>query len=234
MRIDDDLLMAFLDGELDEVTRARVERALAEDPELQVRLDIQRRLRDRLAAHYAPVAEEEVPERFRAMLETNVVALPAARSRPLWQTFVALAATLVLGLFIGRAITSPGPIAVEDGIAVARAELADALETQLASTQPPGAVTRIGVTFQRGDGRLCRTFDSGATAGLACRDGAGWQLMMTASRAGGGAEGGFRQAGTGNALVLQAAQELMTGEPLDAARERQARDSGWRTNRPSR
>ena len=58
MTIDDDMLMAFVDGELDEVSRARVERATAEDPAVKARLEQQQRLRARLAAHYGPAAEE--------------------------------------------------------------------------------------------------------------------------------------------------------------------------------
>jgi hypothetical protein len=232
MEIDDDLLMAFADGELDAVTMKRVERAVAQDPALQSRLDAQRRLRARLEAHYAPAIEEEVPERLRAMLETNVVDLPAARAqpaRPIWQSFAAIAATLVIGLALGRALPSvgQGPASFQDGAIVARGNLADALDTQLASAQPANAATRIGITFASNDGRLCRTFDDQDLAGLACRRVDGWQLVMTtAGSRGSGSE--FRQAASGNPLVLQAAQDLLSGEPLDAAAERRARDSGWR------
>ena len=240
MAIDDDMLMAFVDGELDEVNRARVERAMAEDPALKARLEQQQRLRNRLAAHYGPVLEEEVPERFRAMLETNVAAFPAATSRParpLWQTLTALAATLVLGLAVGRTLLAPapaaGPFAVENGTMMARGDLAEALETQLASAQPQSAATRMGVTFARHDGRPCRTFDSQAAAGIACRTGTGWQVMMTA--AGSGAQRtDYRQAGSENLLVQQTAQEMMAGEPYDDAAERRARDSGWRSSAPRR
>jgi hypothetical protein len=235
MAIDDDMLMAFVDGELDEVNRARVERAVAEDPALKARLEQQQRLRDRLTAHYGPVAEEEVPERFRAMLETNIVSLSAARprpARPLWQALAALAATLVLGLAIGRTLLAPapavGPFAVEGGTMMARGELAETLETQLASAQPRDAATRIGVTFVNNDGRACRTFDSRAAAGIACRGDNGWQVMMTA--AGTGLQRtDYRQAGSENLLIQQAAQEMMAGEPYDDGAERRARDSGWRS-----
>lgn len=238
MTVDDDLLMAFVDGELDEVSRARVERAVAEDPALRARLEQQQRLRALLADHYGPVADEEVPERFRAMLETNVVPLTAATrrpARPLWQTLTALAATLVLGLAIGRTLLAPagGPFAVEGGTMVARGELAEALETQLASAQTQGAATRIGVTFANGDGRPCRTFDSAAAAGIACRNDAGWQVLMTAAGAG-SQRTDYRQAGADNLIVQQAAQEMMAGEPYDDAAERRARDSGWRSNTPRR
>jgi hypothetical protein len=236
MTIDDDMLMAFLDDELDAIARGRVERALADDPALVARLDVQRRLKARLAAHYA--VADEVPERFRALLETNVVDLGTARARrvrPMWQDLAAIAATLLLGLAIGRTLLAPaaGPIGIDGGTMVAQADLARALDVQLASAQPANAPVRIGVSFAGTDGRLCRTFDSAAIAGLACRGDAGWQLMMTAAGSG-AARSDYRQAGSASPLVLEAAQALMAGDPLDATTERTARDSGWRRERRPR
>jgi len=230
--IDDDILMAFVDGELDEIGRARVERAVAEDPALRARLAQQQKLRATLAAFYGPTAEEAVPERFRAMLDTNIVDFPAAKTRPgrpMWQNFAALAATLLLGLALGRTLVMPagGPVGIENGTMVAQGPLAAALDTQLASAQAPDAATRIGTSFAAADGRLCRSFDSAAMAGIACRGDQGWQLMMT-SAGSGGPHTDYRQAGSTNPLVAQAAQELMAGEAFDAAAERRARDSGWR------
>ena len=48
--IDEAMLIAWVDGELDEVTRRRVDRAVADDPALAARLEQHRRLRARLAA----------------------------------------------------------------------------------------------------------------------------------------------------------------------------------------
>jgi hypothetical protein len=232
--MDDPRLMAYLDGELGPAERTEVEQALAGDSGLRSRLEAQRRLRERLAAHYGPVADEEVPERFRQLLggnADNVVDLADARERrrrPLWQAAAALAATLVIGFFVGRLATiESGPVALRGGEMIASGELAEALDTQLASAPSPGAGTRIGVSFARPDGSLCRTFEDSALAGLACRGDSAWRIVMTT--AGEGAEAGeYRQAGSANALVLQTAQDLMAGEPLDADAERRARDSGWR------
>lgn len=226
--IDDDLLMAYADAELDEVSRARVERAIAEDPALRARLEQQQRLRATLAAHYGPTAEEEVPERLRAILETNVVRF-VPRPLPLWRGVAALAASLVVGLALGRTLLAPagGPVGIEHGTMVAQGPLATALDYQLASAEPAGAPVRIGLSFAAADGRLCRTFDSAALSGLACRGERSWQLMMAAAGAP-GPRGDYRQAGSGNPQVLAAAQEMMAGEALDAEGERRARDSGWR------
>lgn len=229
-RIDEETLIAFADGELSDIERARVERALQGDPALRQRLEAHRRVRDRLAGHYEPVAEEPVPDRFRQLLDPRVVPLSHARRRrlvPSWQAASALAATLVIGIVLGQAVPfgGSGPIAAENGTLLAGGGLAEALETQLASTQPPGAPVRIGITFPGPDGRICRTFDGAIVSGLACRDLGRWRLLVAAP-GGGGAAGEYRQAGS-PAPVMETAQRLMTGDPLDAEQERSARDSGW-------
>jgi len=67
--IDDRILMAYLDGELDRADQARVGRALAVDAGLRERLETQHRLGVRLAGHYDPIAREDVPEHLREIVE---------------------------------------------------------------------------------------------------------------------------------------------------------------------
>jgi len=69
--VDDPILMAFLDGELDPFERARVERALCADVGLRERLESQRRLRARLADRYDPIVREDVPEHLREIVERH-------------------------------------------------------------------------------------------------------------------------------------------------------------------
>ncbi|MDQ8754715.1 zf-HC2 domain-containing protein [Sphingosinicella sp. LHD-64] len=231
MAITDDRLMAYLDGELDAAARAEVEAALDADAELQAKMETQRKLRARLSARYDPVAEEEVPDHLRAMLEPKVVDLDierARRARPIWQSVAGIAATLVLGIAIGRLAPGggSGPVAIENGVMIARGSLETALDTQLASAQAPDGPTRIGVSFAGVDGRLCRTFEDAALSGLACHGAQGWQVMVAAPGSD-AQQSDYRQAGSGSPLVLQAAQEMMAGEPLDAEAERRARDAGW-------
>ena len=241
--IDDDKLMAFADGELGPAEREEVERALADRSDLRARVEEQRRLRQTLREHYGPVASEEVPEGLLAMLGgsssgsidgDNVASLasvrPRRRSRSLtWVgSAAAAAAAFAIGLFAGPVLLNQeqAPIATQDGMLVAQGELRQALETQLASTQPPGATHRIGLTFSDEQGDYCRTFESVDVAGLACREGGNWAVVVAESGTGTEVSPEYRQAGS--STIMAAAQSRMAGAPLDASAERAVVESGWK------
>lgn len=234
MMTDDEKLMAYVDGELIPAEREAMERALAKDPTLREKLAEQERLKATLAAHYGPVAAEEVPEGLLAMLgaetgRADVASLSAAREkrrRPSWRQLGTIAASLAVGLLAGQMVSlqRTGPLAVNDGALVAEGPLAEALDSQLASAQAHGAATRIGVSFADRQGRFCRSFDAAAFAGLACREDQDWRVIMTAPAQGAG-EAQYRQAGS--SVILQAAQEMMAGAPLDAEAERAAVEARW-------
>ncbi|HEX6374856.1 MAG TPA: zf-HC2 domain-containing protein [Allosphingosinicella sp.] len=233
-KVTDEMLTAFADGELSAEDRAAVEAALAEDAELRQALRVQQALRARLNAHYDPIADEPLPTRLETLLATGegaaVVDFARARERRrgfAWPQVAAMAASLAAGVLVGQFATGPasGPVAVEGGVMLARGGLAEILETRLASAQPAGVETRIGLSFADSAGRLCRAFDTPGLSGIACKEPAGWRLVMTVAGAG-AATSEYRQAGS--PLVMEQAQAMMAGAPLDAAAERRARDRGWR------
>jgi len=152
---------------------------------------------------------------------------PARRERPLWMG--AVAASLVAGLLAGPLLfpRDPGGVAMRDGAAVARGEVAKALGTQLASAQAADAPVRVGVTFRDGTRRWCRTFEAGATGGIACAQDKDWRIERLYGGIA-GQSGTYRQAGSPAAAMMADAQAMMAGEPLDAAAEKAARDAGWR------
>jgi hypothetical protein len=234
-RIGEDLLMAHVDSQLDALTDGRVAKALANDSELAAMAQEQRLLRDRLAAHFGPIADEEVPLHLSAMLETNVVSLPAARREDRsgfgWRAWGAMAATFVVGIVAAQMIPQrTGPTGVTGTSLVAAGPLARALDSQLVSEQANSDSTRIGVSFAAKDGRICRTFENDVMTGLACREAGGWQVLVH-SAAGTQPGGEYRQATSGTEVVMRISQELMKGEPFDARMERQARDGGWVSRR---
>lgn len=230
MSFDPDTVAAFVDGELDDLTARRIERDAENDPALAAEIARHRTLKARLTAHYAPVAEEPVPDRLRALLtpESAVDTSLAARREAKRARFApahwgAIAASLALGLALGLQPWTPtANVRDANGTLAAAGPLADALDMQLASNQAPDAAVRIGLSFRDGTGRYCRSFESAALNGIGCREDGGWQLERTMR---GQAGSDYRQASSGE--LAAAAAAMMAGDPLDAGAERQARDGGW-------
>ena len=227
-QIDEAMLIALVDGELDEVNRRRVERAVADDPALAQRLAQHRALRETLSGHYRPVAEEPVPDRFRALLTESETVVPMTRPVRRWGGWAmggAIAASLVLGLAVGRfSGGETGPIGMQGGTLMAQGELARALDGQLASAQD-GATVRMELSFRRKGGGWCRSFD-GAVAGVACRQDDGWQVQQILPGMTQGSD--YRQASSADARLMATVDALIDGAPVDAAGEKAAQAKGWR------
>lgn len=232
MTFDRASIAAYVDGELDLVRAKRLEKAMAEDAPLAKAVEAERTLRARLSAHFDPVAEEPVPDRLAALLSDNVSLLDEQRSKKTarWyrrsvMQWGAMAASLVVGLMIGgTALNRDGGYVRDDGgILVASGELADALQTQLASTQGTDPKIRIGTSFAAKESGYCRTFESASLDGIACRAGKDWQLKQTLS---GNGTSAYRQASAG--ALAEAAAAMMAGEPMDAGAEKAATEKGWK------
>lgn len=229
--IDEAALIAWVDGELDEIARRRVDRAVAQDPALAERLDAHRRLRQRLGRHYEPVAQEPVPDALQVLLRSEARVVPLARSAPRWRAWAAggaMAASLALGLGIGRiGARADGPVIIRDNAMVARGALASALDSQLAGAQADASI-RIGLTFRRKGGGWCRSFEGAAVAGVACHEGPGnWQVQQLLP--GDRDVAYYRQASSGDARMMATIDALRDGDPVDAAGEARARAEGWRS-----
>ena len=246
MKITDEMLVAFADGELDAKDREAVMRAVAADPELGQKLAAHQRLRETLTGHFAPIMEQAAPERLKALLvpggesqNDNVVSLAAVRAirkekanglaprrwLPAWGNVAAIAATLVLGIAVGQSMNEGSPVGVSGGGLMARGELAETLDTQLASVQDGGIETRIGLTFRGKDGAICRTFEGEALSGLACRAAGRWRFEQILP--GRGAASDYRQASAGDPRLAASVQRMIAGAPFDANAERMARSKGW-------
>lgn len=170
----------------------------------------------------------------KARAAANAAGQGAASGLPrrAWPRWGALAASLAVGVLAGSLWMTGGGdaglVATDmTGRLVAKGELAGALSQQLASDAQPGKRVRIGVTFAARGGGYCRSFSTGSSAGLACRDGEIWRIPVLQDAA--AENGAYRQAGnTAPAAVLEVIDERMEGMTLDAAGERAARDRGWK------
>ena len=243
MKFSDETLMAYADGELDPATRGAVERAIRADPTLAAKVRQHTAMRSNVFAAFAPIASEPVPPRLTSatrsgkVIQLNTARAPRAepsQDKPgwSWPEWGGIAAALMVGVLAGGAgmiglQDQPQLIAGAGGALQARGGLADALSTQLAGAGGAGAAVKIGVSFEAKDGGYCRSFMMGAAAGLACRNGADWTVPVMA-QAPAGPGGDYRQASSAMPpLVLDAIDERMAGQTLDATAEEAARARGW-------
>jgi hypothetical protein len=171
----------------------------------------------------------------------------ASRRRPPqrpWLSGLALAAGVVLGVALGPRLIElardePDLVASAAGVRAGGA-LAEALSRQLVSEQTDSDSIRLGVSFLARSSEYCRTFvtrrGGEALAGMACRQGPSWRIdALQSIPTAPGDSAGYRQAATSlPPLILGAAEAVMIGDALDARRETEARDYGWRSPEISR
>jgi len=234
-QIPDDLLAAYVDGELDEAERLRVEQAIARDAKLAQRVAQQRALRSRLRNAFEGVLHEPVPQRLVNAARGEGSAGPAQiidlarvraqrarraeRRRPPIprRAATAIAASLLVGLgsglLIEHLVVGSGPTEYRNGALLASGPLDRALNEQLASAPPPASsAVRIGLSFQARTGGYCRTFtldEARSMAGLACRQQDRWRIITLigneAPGSAGAATQGFRMAGSSVPALLRQA-----------------------------
>jgi anti-sigma factor RsiW len=249
MTVPDEEVFAFVDGELPPEAMARIEAAMATDPQLALRVETQRALRRLLSgphgvAFASASALPDAPAPQAPPKVAEVIAFPGAQAKAKPKpkpkprppkaspstdglgrmSWIAMTACLAVGLVVGRfAAPSPPTLnGVDDVQPLAAGPLAQALNT-LASGQAAGPV-RIALSFQDASGRYCRAFQASGgpapTAGVACREPAGWRVraVSPAEPPGGGTP----------ASVMAAVNTMMAGQPLDAAGEARAKAAGWK------
>jgi hypothetical protein len=234
---------AYLDGELADGARARIDAAVAADPGLAERLARDLRLQARVRDAFSDALDEPVPAHLQAMLAAapassldapNVVAFPQRdadrRVPPAWLGYAAAAVLAVVAIG-GAWQRMQSPVRIRDGELVASGTLAKGLDTVLASAPDAASAVSIGLTFRARDGRVCRSFsyrDDGALSGLACRADGAWQLsalepIVVAD------DGEWRQASSAMTPAVQAAVDAaLVNDVFDAEAERAAREAGWR------
>lgn len=186
-KVDQAMLVAYLDGELRPSSAAEVEAALASDSELRLQLTTLERVDSALAEAFDPILEAPLP----ALALTARPSAAPARHTLVGRTANRLAwAAGICGLIVGFAAGQLGPPLLPQAepmaVAAIESQLPDILETELsgitvAFNDPvqgvSGTVKPIS-TFVNGDGLYCRTYEAQAadeqgrltSRGVACRD----------------------------------------------------------------
>jgi hypothetical protein len=218
MTVPPDVLKAFIEGKLAHQEASGVEAQIANDPELAAYVEDQKAFQIALAS---PQLD------WLRRLGERVTKQGAS-----WIPAMAMAAGIILGVFLAGSFGIATDMRSDGGALIAQGELAHMLNTALASDEEdvPASRARVGASFWSKNGVFCRSFTTqrnaqSALAGIACRERGAWRIVaMAAIEAG-------ESAGTPPALpasVRTVMENLIVGEPLKDAAERQARSQGWR------
>lgn len=248
MKFADDVLMAYADGELDEETARAVEAAMQTDADVARRIAEHRALRTEVGAAFGGILDEPIPERLREaanaqprnaavarLAEAREAKARAGERKWSWKQWTAIAASVLLGVFVGRTILDApqSDLFVASGAGlIASGDLEDALSNQIGG--PPNERARVAITatFVAKSGVYCRTFNAKGReriAGVACREGAEWRLHTVTQQDGVG-RGDYRTAESPLPFVVaETAESMMAGDALDPEQEAAARERGWRT-----
>lgn len=235
MKFSDETLMAYADGELDELTRSAVERAIRNDPSLAAKVRQHTALRSNVYAAFSSVMDEPVPQRVtKAARPGKVIHLNTARAaqadaaaqsrrRWSWPEWGAVGAALAVGVLAGGAVVmslhDDSQLVTRGGGVLAQGQLDEALSHQLAGVPVPQSGVHIAASFESKDGGYCRSFMMGSTAGLACRNGAEWTVPLVTEAA---------SRSEMPPMVLDAIDTRIEGRTLDAKAEEAARSRGWK------
>jgi len=237
---DDETLMAFADGELDEATAARLEAAMEEDETLAIRFSEFLETRIAVATAMKPLIHEPVPDALLASVKRmaenarssettdNIVALrqQSIKSRPARQAWLMpIAASLVAvvtgvgGFMLGREIGLAAPAGSDAALAALLDRETSGRDLALG---PDGNTLQVVSSFRDEHGDLCREYElkrqGESTISISCRKSGVWitRLALSAPRA-----EGYTPASAQETIDAYLAS-IHAGAPMTAEEERAA------------
>ena len=249
--ITDEMLSAYLDGELGTSQADEVRAALDNDPALRARLVKFEQADATMRDAASDVVDRRMPQSVMAMLaskKASVAPLGADHRRRLggfqfWPTALAASIALVVGWSTGALYQgAPQGDAPESNAQIAaRAVPGDPLFVALENT-PSGQTATIGdaeqslqpvLSFASLGGELCREFEAigsgDVVRAVACRERSAWRLDFAVRSESEPSEFGYQAASASDVQVLRSyIDEVMEGDALGREAEAELMASGWR------
>lgn len=246
VELNPELLMAYIDGELDAEQKASVEAWIARDPEARAMAESFRESGEMLRENFDEILNLPLPRHLIDTVRKNKADPDILPLRP-WKPkahisrWPGLALAASIALFVG---VLAGATLFRDS-AVEKPSTAANLLQKTCESQPMGAmlvsddkfesVTPV-LTFLAADGRVCREFErqtrSRKKVGIACRNSDGqWVAFIEIDRIllaeATGGESDYKTASGPPDLLDTALSALGAGRGLTPAEEQRLRSQGW-------
>lgn len=250
-RNDDELLSAFIDGELSTDDAAALADRLTREPALLQRLEAMRAGDDAVRAVYARLDQASLPDGVMQLLDTTgrdaeesrVVPFPVRTMRRLANQPFAIAAgvALVAGFLAILQLQERTPTGAVEALVAGQLEAGSELYELLdhgISGQPgvlgESASMQVILSFESSSGDFCRQLyvnaPDQAVHGVACKGSDGWQLEVVEAAAPGTPGGTFQTAASDTPEAVSAAVNGLIGarEPLTEDEENALISNGWK------
>jgi hypothetical protein len=254
--ITDELLVAYVDDELDPAQRAMVSSVLASNPALCRRAEEMRLASDLLRDAFPLATEASIPAPIEAAANRLAEACAQRSSSGSWLESLfqnrwkyAIATAVVLSVAVSasylarRAGNEPAEHLLTGLTQIGRdTPLYGVLEStpsaEVINVPAEDAAVRAVLTFRAKDGRFCREFEvlagSGdGSTGIACRDKEGWRAEVLLSAAAAPTDSNYYTPASGSdqPAVAEVVERLIEGDPLSAEEEANVLARGWQVSR---
>jgi hypothetical protein len=252
LEITDELLVAWVDDELDAAQRAMVSSVLAGNPALSRRAEEMRLARDLLREAFPLRPDVSVPAPIEAAANrlAEACAQRPSRRRPQslfqrrrWRyAFVAglvlcVAASVSYLAWRGESESTLRPVTALMRIGPdtpLHRVLESTPSAEVVNVSAEDAAMRAVLTFRAKDGRFCREFEilasSGGSTGIACRENGNWRAEVLLGGAAAPPNSNYYTpaAAADESAVAEVVERLMEGDPLSAQQEARVLASDWR------
>jgi len=250
--IDDEMLIAFLDGELPAEQSRRVEQAINDDAGLAERAERLARVAELAAQAHRHVLDEPMPQRLLGAVwqdsgaepaNAEVVTLPSRRRfADTFPLAAAASVALVVGALLGQQFGDGGTdshrlMQADAGVIVAQNPLYTALEqtpSQQRFEAGNGDVILPVMSFQATDGRYCREFqinaDRKVSIGVACKRDGYWntEILLAAGSRPADSQSYQPASGYSQAALDVVLDSLWAGVAYGPAEEKALIQRAWR------
>lgn len=241
--VTDEMMMAWLDGEMTPEQRDQFEANIAASPELGLKVARLSRMERMLAPAYADTLKAPIPARFDAILSrprASAWSLEGLRSkfgglldvRPLGMAAAALVVGVVAGGLMLTSPQTPGFETNSDGSMIANNAMAISLASIQSGEATSQQAVRIKLTVVDESGQFCRQFETSGASGLACLQGDKWKVdTLSPHKAAGGADQYVMANGETDPAITAALERRGVKQVLDRTEEAAAIADGWKAQK---